>query len=166
MIWDQVYCQWQMPDPTLMDLNFSSPLWKQAGTPFLAPDPAVLTVNVFFWHQESFLLCSCSWHLRSVKFISPNCGSFTSYNSEWYIGLYVYHRVMVLCWCTAVFLQSLTFWQRWMSVDFFCRLDGRHVVFGKVISGLDVVYKVEAEGTQGGTPKRKVMVADSGELQL
>lgn len=53
-----------------------------------------------------------------------------------------------------------------MSVDFFCRLDGRHVVFGKVISGLDVVYKVEAEGTQGGTPKRKVMVADSGELQL
>jgi cyclophilin family peptidyl-prolyl cis-trans isomerase len=46
------------------------------------------------------------------------------------------------------------------------RLDGRHVVFGKVISGLDVVYKVEAEGTQGGQTKRKVTVADSGEIPL
>ena len=85
------------------------------------------------------------------------------------IALYVHHRVMVLCWCTAVLLQSLTFDKdECLSFFFFlfCRLDGRHVVFGKVISGLDVVYKVEAEGTQGGTPKRKVMVADSGELQL
>ncbi|CAK9222567.1 unnamed protein product [Sphagnum troendelagicum] len=45
-------------------------------------------------------------------------------------------------------------------------LDGRHVVFGKVISGLDVVYKVEAEGTQGGQSKRKVTVVDSGEIPL
>eukprot|EP00249_Psilotum_nudum_P034441 c53496_g1_i1 orf=316-951(+) len=43
-------------------------------------------------------------------------------------------------------------------------LDGKHVVFGKVISGMDVVYKMEAEGTQGGTPKRVVTIADSGEL--
>lgn len=46
------------------------------------------------------------------------------------------------------------------------RLDGRHVVFGKVISGMDVVYKVEAEGSQSGTPKSKVVIADSGELPL
>jgi len=45
-------------------------------------------------------------------------------------------------------------------------LDGRHVVFGKVLSGMDVVYKVEAEGTQSGTPKTKVVIADSGELPL
>ncbi|KAJ6691929.1 PEPTIDYL-PROLYL CIS-TRANS ISOMERASE CYP21-2 [Salix purpurea] len=45
-------------------------------------------------------------------------------------------------------------------------LDGRHVVFGKVISGMDVVYKVEAEGRQSGTPKSKVVIADSGELPL
>ncbi|KAJ7277079.1 hypothetical protein O6H91_03G037000 [Diphasiastrum complanatum] len=45
-------------------------------------------------------------------------------------------------------------------------LDGRHVVFGKVISGMDIVYKVEAEGTQSGTPKKAVSISDSGELPL
>eukprot|EP00877_Chromochloris_zofingiensis_P005757 jgi/Chrzof1/15182/Cz09g30180.t1 len=43
-------------------------------------------------------------------------------------------------------------------------LDGRHVVFGKVIEGMDVVYKVEAIGSGGGTPSKKVVIADSGEL--
>ncbi|KAA8549410.1 hypothetical protein F0562_001117 [Nyssa sinensis] len=45
-------------------------------------------------------------------------------------------------------------------------LDGRHVVFGKVLSGMDVVYKIEAEGKQSGTPKSKVVITDSGELPL
>ncbi|XP_010483473.1 PREDICTED: peptidyl-prolyl cis-trans isomerase CYP20-1 [Camelina sativa] len=45
-------------------------------------------------------------------------------------------------------------------------LDGRHVVFGKVVTGMDVVYKVEAEGNQSGTPKSKVVIVDSGELPL
>ncbi|EFJ19148.1 hypothetical protein SELMODRAFT_111263 [Selaginella moellendorffii] len=45
-------------------------------------------------------------------------------------------------------------------------LDGKHVVFGKVISGMDIVYKVEAEGSQSGAPKSKVTIADSGELPL
>ncbi|CAH8360536.1 unnamed protein product [Eruca vesicaria subsp. sativa] len=45
-------------------------------------------------------------------------------------------------------------------------LDGRHVVFGKVVSGMDVVYKIEAEGNQSGSPKSKVVIVDSGELPL
>ncbi|CAN7140239.1 unnamed protein product [Brassica rapa subsp. narinosa] len=45
-------------------------------------------------------------------------------------------------------------------------LDGRHVVFGKVVTGMDVVYKIEAEGNQSGTPKSKVVIVDSGELTL
>jgi peptidylprolyl isomerase len=45
-------------------------------------------------------------------------------------------------------------------------LDGKHVVFGKVLSGMDIVYKMEAEGRQSGTPKSKVVIADSGELPL
>uniref|UniRef100_A0A0D3GKP2 Peptidyl-prolyl cis-trans isomerase n=1 Tax=Oryza barthii TaxID=65489 RepID=A0A0D3GKP2_9ORYZ len=45
-------------------------------------------------------------------------------------------------------------------------LDGKHVVFGKVLSGMDVVYKIEAEGQQSGSPKSKVVIADSGELPM
>ncbi|XP_010530499.2 PREDICTED: peptidyl-prolyl cis-trans isomerase CYP19-4 [Tarenaya hassleriana] len=45
-------------------------------------------------------------------------------------------------------------------------LDGRHVVFGKVLQGMDVVYKVEAEGMQSGAPKTTVVISDAGELPL
>merc|ERR1719426_235968 len=45
-------------------------------------------------------------------------------------------------------------------------LDGKHVVFGKVIEGMDVVKAVEAVGSQSGTPSQKVVVADCGELPL
>jgi len=43
-------------------------------------------------------------------------------------------------------------------------LDGKHVVFGKVISGMDVVYQVESQGSQSGKPKKKVEILDCGEV--
>jgi peptidylprolyl isomerase len=43
-------------------------------------------------------------------------------------------------------------------------LDGKHVVFGKVTEGLDVVKKMEAVGSRGGTPSKAVKIADSGEV--
>ncbi|KAK0593677.1 hypothetical protein LWI29_011643 [Acer saccharum] len=45
-------------------------------------------------------------------------------------------------------------------------LDGRHVVFGKVLSGMDVVHKIEGEGRDSGEPKSKVVISDSGEIPL
>ena len=39
-------------------------------------------------------------------------------------------------------------------------------MFGNVLSGMDVVYKVEAEGSENGAPKSKVVISDSGELPL
>ncbi|CAN1329003.1 Peptidyl-prolyl cis-trans isomerase CYP19-4 [Linum perenne] len=45
-------------------------------------------------------------------------------------------------------------------------LDGIHVVFGKVIEGMDVVRKIEAEGTADGTPKTKVIIANCGQLPM
>ncbi|XP_047332573.1 peptidyl-prolyl cis-trans isomerase CYP19-4-like isoform X2 [Impatiens glandulifera] len=45
-------------------------------------------------------------------------------------------------------------------------LDGHHVVFGKVISGMDIVYKIEAEGSQSGIPRKRILISDSGELPL
>jgi peptidylprolyl isomerase len=43
-------------------------------------------------------------------------------------------------------------------------LDGKHVVFGKVLEGVEFVKTVEKEGSNSGTPKNKVTVVDSGEL--
>jgi peptidylprolyl isomerase len=43
-------------------------------------------------------------------------------------------------------------------------LDGKHVVFGKVLKGMDVVKKIESVGSQSGTPSKVVKIVDSGEL--
>lgn len=38
-------------------------------------------------------------------------------------------------------------------------LDGKHVVFGKVVEGMDVVKAMEAEGSRSGETKRPVVMA-------
>ncbi|KAF6715650.1 Peptidyl-prolyl cis-trans isomerase [Oryzias melastigma] len=43
-------------------------------------------------------------------------------------------------------------------------LDGKHVVFGQVIEGIDVVKKMEACGSQSGKTKGKITIADCGQL--
>jgi peptidyl-prolyl isomerase F (cyclophilin D) len=44
-------------------------------------------------------------------------------------------------------------------------LDGRYVVFGRVVQGMDIVRRIEAYGTRDGKPKAKIMIADCGELK-
>lgn len=43
-------------------------------------------------------------------------------------------------------------------------LDGKHVVFGRVVEGLNVVKQVEQQGTKTGKPMMKVVISDCGEL--
>jgi cyclophilin family peptidyl-prolyl cis-trans isomerase len=43
-------------------------------------------------------------------------------------------------------------------------LNGRHVVFGQVVEGFDVVKKMEAVGSQSGRTSQPVTIAASGQL--
>lgn len=46
-------------------------------------------------------------------------------------------------------------------------LDGRHVVFGEVLEGMDVVTKIEnCEKGQGDAPKKEIKIAKSGEIPV
>ncbi len=44
-------------------------------------------------------------------------------------------------------------------------LDGKHVVFGSVVEGMEVVKAVEAVGSGSGRTSQKVEITDSGELK-
>ena len=45
-------------------------------------------------------------------------------------------------------------------------LDGRHVVFGTVLEGKELVKAMEAQGSPGaGKPKTKITIVDSGALE-
>lgn len=44
-------------------------------------------------------------------------------------------------------------------------LDGKHVVFGRVVDGMDVVYRMESMGQDDGKPTVNVIIDDCGELR-
>lgn len=43
-------------------------------------------------------------------------------------------------------------------------LNGKHVVFGEVIAGLDVVDKIESLGSPSGKTQKRIIIARSGEI--
>merc|ERR1712014_455267 len=43
-------------------------------------------------------------------------------------------------------------------------LDGKHVVFGQVTNGMDVIKNIEKHGSQSGKTSKPVVIADCGQL--
>jgi len=44
-------------------------------------------------------------------------------------------------------------------------LDGKHVVFGKVVEGLDVIKKIEKYGSENGRTSKKIVISDCGQIE-
>ena len=43
-------------------------------------------------------------------------------------------------------------------------LDGKHVVFGEVVSGIELVKESEKMGTESGKTKNKVLISNGGQM--
>ncbi|KAJ8661226.1 peptidyl-prolyl cis-trans isomerase [Lichtheimia ornata] len=43
-------------------------------------------------------------------------------------------------------------------------LDGKHVVFGEVVDGMNYVTEIESLGSASGAPKKKIEIINSGQL--
>lgn len=50
-----------------------------------------------------------------------------------------------------------------ITVDATSWLDGKHVVFGKVVEGMDVVKKIESYGSSSGLPIVEIFIQDCGQ---
>jgi cyclophilin family peptidyl-prolyl cis-trans isomerase len=67
--------------------------------------------------------------------------------------------------------SETTFNTRFLGSQFFITtvstpwLDGKHVVFGEVVDGMDTVKKIEALGSQSGRTQKKITIINSGELE-
>ncbi|MBN1254957.1 MAG: peptidylprolyl isomerase [Deltaproteobacteria bacterium] len=44
-------------------------------------------------------------------------------------------------------------------------LDGKHVVFGKVVEGMEVIKEIEKYGSASGQTSKKIVISDCGQIE-
>ncbi len=44
-------------------------------------------------------------------------------------------------------------------------LDGKHVVFGKVVEGMDVIREIEKYGSESGRTSKKIVISECGQIE-
>jgi len=44
-------------------------------------------------------------------------------------------------------------------------LDGKHVVFGKVVEGMEVIQEIEKYGSESGRTSKKIVISDCGQIE-
>ncbi len=55
--------------------------------------------------------------------------------------------------------------QFFITLEYLPHLDGKHVVFGQVVDGMEVAKELEMIGSQIGTPRETVKILDCGILK-
>lgn len=71
-------------------------------------------------------------------------------------------------WVKNIWSLSYPYWESLLfsaNILIFDRLDGKHVVFGKVTEGMDVVREVEKCGSNSGKPLKSVAIDKCGVLE-
>ena len=84
----------------------------------------------------------------------------------WAWWLICYHILNRLCWSIEPAVPAVV---RALSQFFVCTvptpwLDQKHVIFGRVVSGLDLVKQIERCGSRSGTPTQRVKIVSCGVL--
>ncbi|XP_028059834.1 myb-like protein X [Camellia sinensis] len=144
----------------------SEPGSKEPVTPIERLIRERKTVERVKAHSLMIYQMVCIYHLSSSEFVNSDVektlknqleGSNDAAGRAASLPVLLCHGLGIFTYMYAVFnIYIPNFVSRW--------LDGHHVVFGKVLSGMDVVSKIEAEGRQSGDPRSEVVVSDSGEL--
>jgi len=87
----------------------------------------------------------------------------TTFADEWENGTICHSEPMLLSMANAG--PNTNGSQFFLTVRATPHLDGKHVVFGKVVEGRDVVKAIEAVGSGGGATRKRVVVSASGEIK-